>query len=173
MAINSKIYFLKKITFLLLFFPAIVFSQKFSVKQLTIADGLPTNLIRCIHKASNGVLWIGTDAGLCSYDGRQLVIFDQNDGLPNNLVWAITESDLGGIWVGCYGGGIAHYDGSRFVDCSNNIPSKSIRTLYYENDLLHIGTDRHFIIYDGLEYTHSEDQFQTDLQNECTLSHRK
>ena len=107
------------------------------------------------------VLWIGTDAGLCSYDGRELVIFDQNDGLPNNLVWAITESDLGEIWIGCYGGGIAHYDGSKFIDCSNNIPSKSLRTLYYENDLLHIGTDRHFIIYDGLEYTHSEDQFQT------------
>ena len=160
--LHPKIYFLKKITFLLLlFFPALVFSQNFSVKQLTIADGLPTNLIRCIHKASNGVLWIGTDAGLCSYDGRELVIFDQNDGLPNNLVWAITESDVGKIWVGCYGGGIAYYDGSRFVDCSNNIPSKSIRTLYYENDLLHIGTDRHFIIFDGSEYTHSEDQFQT------------
>ena len=126
--------------------------------NLTVYDGLPTNVVRCMHKATNGVLWIGTDAGLCSYDGRELIIFDQNNGLPNNLVWAITESDQGEIWVGCYGGGIAYYDGSRFVDCSNNIPSKSIRTLCYENNLLHIGTDRHFIIYDGLEYFHSEDK---------------
>jgi ligand-binding sensor domain-containing protein len=132
-----------------------------NTNNITVHDGLPTNVVRCIHKATNGVLWIGTDAGLCSYDGRQLLIFDQNDGLPNNLVWAITESDKGEIWIGCYGGGIAYYDGSEIVDCSNNIPSKSIRTLYYENDLLHIGTDRHFIIYDGFEYTHSEDEFQT------------
>ena len=129
--------------------------------NLTVHDGLPTNVVRCIHQAKNGVLWIGTDAGLCSYDGRELVIFDQNDGLPNNLVWAITESDQGEIWIGCYGGGLVSYDGSKFTDCSKDIPSKSIRTLHCDNDLVHIGTDRHFMIYDGLEYVHSKDQFQT------------
>ena len=129
--------------------------------NLTVYDGLPTNVVRCIHKAKNGVLWIGTDAGLCSYDGRELVVFDQNDGLPNNLAWAITESEMGKIWVGCYGGGLAYFDGSGFIDCSKDIPSRTIRTLYYENDLIHIGTDRHFMIYDGSAYFHSEDQFQT------------
>ena len=129
--------------------------------NLTIRDGLPTNVVRCMHKAKNGVLWIGTDAGLCSYDGRELVIYDQNDGLPNNLVWALTECEEGKIWIGCYGAGLVYYDGSRFVDCSKDIPSKSIRTLYYDNDLVYIGTDRHFMIYDGSAYYHSEDQFQT------------
>ena len=129
--------------------------------NLTVHDGLPTNVVRCIHQAKNGVLWIGTDAGLCSYDGRELVIFDQSDGLPNNLVWAITESDQGEIWIGCYGGGLVSYDGLKFTDCSKDIPSKSIRTLHCDNDLVHIGTDRHFMIYDGLEYYQSKDQFQT------------
>ena len=74
-----------------------------------------------------------------------MVIFDQNDGLPNNLVWAITECEMGNIWVGCYGGGLVYYDGSTFVDCSKDIPSKSIRTLYYER-FSSYRTDRHFMI---------------------------
>ena len=90
-----------------------------------------------------------------------MVIYDQNDGLPNNLVWALSECEKGKIWIGCYGGGLVYYDGARFVDCSKDIPSKSILTLNYENDLVHIGTDRHFMIYDGSAYYHSEDQFQT------------
>ena len=69
--------------------------------------------------------------------------------------------EMGKIWVGCYGGGLAYFDGSGFIDCSKDIPSRTIRTLYYENDLIHIGTDRHFMIYDGSAYFHSEDQFQT------------
>ena len=51
--------------------------------NLTDFDGLPSNTVRCLHKAKNGVLWIGTDAGLCSYDGRDIIIYDKSDGLSS------------------------------------------------------------------------------------------
>ena len=79
--------------------------------NLTVFDGLPSNTVRCLHKAKNGVLWIGTDAGLCSYDGRDIIIYDKSDGLSSIVIFDITEDEKGQIWVGCYGGGVSYFNG--------------------------------------------------------------
>ena len=58
------------IMFLWMFWPVILSAQDYPGRQYTMRDGLPGMTIRCIHKDSRGLLWIGTDAGLCTYDGR-------------------------------------------------------------------------------------------------------
>ena len=91
-----------------LFFSSLLFSLNYSTAQIiqniTVDDGLPSNRIRCLYKAQNGIIWCGTDAGLCAYSGRQLLIYDQKDGLPNNNIYHITEEGNGKIWEECYGG---------------------------------------------------------------------
>ena len=38
--------------------------------DFTIEDGLPDNTIDAIVQTGNGLLWVGTESGLASFDGR-------------------------------------------------------------------------------------------------------
>ena len=46
-----------------------VYSQQFYVNQFRAADGLQTDMIKCVAQDSYGFIWIGTDDGLIKYDG--------------------------------------------------------------------------------------------------------
>ena len=133
-----------------LFFSPFSFNAQKAI-NLSIEDGLPSNSIRCLFRASNGLLWIGTDAGLCSYDGKNIKVFDENNGLPSNMVWALTEDRKGHLWIGCYNGGISYYNGTTFKNYSkkDGLPSNKVRKLSFKNDLLFISTDDKLVIFDG------------------------
>ena len=120
-----------------------------NTQRLALKKGLPSNNISCLHKDKNGILWIGTDDGLCSYDGREFTVYSHNNGLPNNFIRDIVETEKGEFWIGCYNGGIVHFDGKSFQLHDKDIPSKSIRKLMYSDGILYVGTDEHFFQYDG------------------------
>lgn len=44
-------------------------AQKFSVQQFRAADGLKTDMVKCVAQDSLGFVWLGTDDGLVKYDG--------------------------------------------------------------------------------------------------------
>lgn len=70
---------MKNVRFILLaliLFPLKAFSTDGLFKQLTINDGLAHTDANCITQDSAGVIWIGTNAGLQSYDGYSLQTFD-------------------------------------------------------------------------------------------------
>src|ERR1700721_548908 len=37
----------------------------------TVADGLPSNVVKAIVQTANGFLWLGTDDGLSRFNGRR------------------------------------------------------------------------------------------------------
>ncbi len=86
-----------------------------NVKNYTLADGLPGNSIKCLFKDSNGLMWIATETGLCTFNGNEFKIIGKDQGLNNNLIWAIAEDDKKNTWFSVYGNGIAKYDGKKFV----------------------------------------------------------
>jgi ligand-binding sensor domain-containing protein len=55
------------------------------VRQITRADGLPSNTIQSVAKDADGGLWLGTLNGLCRTDlaGGTFTVYNQNDGLIN------------------------------------------------------------------------------------------
>lgn len=63
--------------------------------------GLPSNRVRAIHVAPNGVLWIGTAGGLVSFDPAQRTFrhWSGADGLPISAVVDITPDDAGNLWL--------------------------------------------------------------------------
>lgn len=67
----KKIFF----TFLLLFLWNRVTAQNYNVKQYTVAQGLPTNMVKAINQDSLGFIWIATDDGLIKYDGVQFISY--------------------------------------------------------------------------------------------------
>jgi signal transduction histidine kinase/ligand-binding sensor domain-containing protein len=86
-------------------------AQKLFFEQLTTAEGLPSDYVNCVFRDSKGFLWIGTDKGVCRYDGQHFLSFNKDNGLTSNFVSAISEDPQGTIWLGTFEGGICKYNG--------------------------------------------------------------
>jgi ligand-binding sensor domain-containing protein len=122
-----------------------------NVKNYTMSDGLPGNYIQCLFKDSNGLLWIATKTGLCTYNGSEFKIIGSEQGLKYNLVWGITEDDKKNIWLSVYGNGVAKYDGKKFIYFSkkDGLVTNSVRTLFFskENQCMVFGTEDGLSVY--------------------------
>ena len=75
--------------------------------------GLPASPVRCLVKDRDGALWIGTENGLCRFDGVNVDVFRNIAGdslsLPANYVQDLLIAPDGRIWVSSFGG-IAVFD---------------------------------------------------------------
>ncbi len=69
-----------------------------------VKSGLSQNSVTCFFEDSKGLMWIGTQDGLNSFDGRTFVQFicDPNDSatLSNKYIVKIKEDVKGNMWVG-------------------------------------------------------------------------
>ena len=125
--------FATKIIFSILFsFSIIAISFSQNVKHFTIEDGLPGNSIKCIFKDSAGLLWIGTQSGLATYDGLNFKIIGDEQGLKDNSVWKIVEDDDRNLYMSTYGNGFTKYKDNKFQNYTVKVGliNNSIRTLY-------------------------------------------
>jgi signal transduction histidine kinase/ligand-binding sensor domain-containing protein len=69
--------------------------------DFTVEDGLPNNIIHTVVETENGVLWVGTESGLASFDGREFKSINlQTEGTPaQGTVHALLESSTGDLWA--------------------------------------------------------------------------
>lgn len=68
----------------------------------TSASGLPSNSVYAITQDLDGILWVGTRNGLCSFDGDSFHVYQEN--LPARRVTALTVDNGNHLWVGTTGG---------------------------------------------------------------------
>lgn len=132
-----------KLSFILLFFIEIVFSQQFLSTTFSTIDGLPNNSVYSIYKDSRGILWVGTTNGLSAIQNRGIKNYYTSDGLAHNSCWAIVEDSNHNMWFGSHGGGLTFYDGKRFtvLNQKNGLVHNKIRRLFIHKNLLYIGTE--------------------------------
>ena len=80
--------------------------------------------IQVVREISPNELWIGTSAGIFSYDLIYKTLARQ-PGLEKASVRVIHKTKDGSIWIGTYGHGFYKYDGHRFhkmpMDPGNNL----------------------------------------------------
>ena len=72
-------------------------------RSISMKDGLPSNTVRNIVQDKYGYMWLGTDNGLCRYDGLRVVPHRIADCGLNQYVSALLATDEG-IYVGTEGG---------------------------------------------------------------------
>ena len=60
-------------------------------------QGLPGSVVRSLMEDRNGAVWIGTENGLCHFDGEFLEIYSIEQGLVNPWVIGTIEEDMGQI----------------------------------------------------------------------------
>jgi len=98
-----------------------------SFEYFTTNEGLPDNQIRSIQEDKNGIIWIATAKGTCSYNGEKFTNYLTEFNSPK-LDWNVTT---GNLWF--YAGeedGINRFDGMNmnyliFPKPKNDNPNKS------------------------------------------------
>lgn len=73
-----------------------------------VSNGLSQNSVHCIYQDSDGKLWLGTQDGLNSFDGRNFKHYKYNAAdsttISDQFVLSITEDAKGFLWVGTRSG---------------------------------------------------------------------
>lgn len=97
--------------------------------QYTVKDGLSSNTVWSILEDTKGNIWLGTDAGVCLYDGKTIKAVSNDPayqksaypGAPssivpsvNNAVWSMMQDSKGTIWLGT-DSGMYCYNGTTYV----------------------------------------------------------
>ena len=71
--------FLKKyIIIVLLFIVVKINAQEYSIKNLNLEDGLPSNIIYDIQQDKIGYLWLATEKGLVKFDGDDFKLINKH-----------------------------------------------------------------------------------------------
>lgn len=103
--------------FLLAALPILLFAltakaQQYNFQRYSVRDGLPQSEVNAIFQDRDGYMWIGTDAGVSRFDGREFESFSSENGLPGNFVTAISENDDGVLIA--TDSGVVVYSAGRF-----------------------------------------------------------
>jgi signal transduction histidine kinase/ligand-binding sensor domain-containing protein len=107
-------------------------------KSWTAQDGAPQG-VNALAQAPDGILWVGSDSGLYSFDGRNFAEFQSRPGdaeLPASRVESVLVSRAGEIWVGFRSSGIARISHGRVTlfDPAGQIPLTHIQHMRQSSD---------------------------------------
>lgn len=83
------------------------------LRQLTVADGLPSNRINDLTEDRHGYLWIATSDGLARFDGLDYQVWRAEQGLRDNFVWSVHVDARNRLWVATRMAGLAVLDEAR------------------------------------------------------------
>ncbi|MGE0104748.1 MAG: two-component regulator propeller domain-containing protein [Blastocatellales bacterium] len=91
-------------------------AAQYNVKVLRTDDGLPQNSVMATLQTRDGRLWLATNDGLASFDGRQFKVYDKSNtpGLCCNRLTALFEDSQGKLWIGSDLNTIIRFDGKHF-----------------------------------------------------------
>ncbi len=73
-------------------------AQEFSYRHFTDEDGLPNMEIFHLYQDSKGYLWLGTEAGLCRFDGQHFKRYEAETAL-GRAISRLREDSQGRIWM--------------------------------------------------------------------------
>ena len=105
-------------------------------------NGLPCGEANDIAQTNDGVLWIGTYAGLYRYNGREFRWVDNYESVRNvNCLYVDPE---GRLWIGTNDNGLSIVIREKVVnvlDQASGLPSNSVRCIIHSSDgYYYVGT---------------------------------
>ena len=75
---------------------------------LSLKDGLANDSVSGIVQDSKGFIWLGTQGGLCRYDGSDFLSFENepfvDDCISSNLIQTLYLDANDALWIGTYNG---------------------------------------------------------------------
>ena len=105
-------------------------------------NGLPCGEANDIAQTNDGILWIGTYAGLYRYNGREFRWMDGYDSVRN--VNCLYVDEEGRLWIGTNDNGLSisiNEEIVNVIDQSMGLPANSVRSIIKSSDgYYYIGT---------------------------------
>ncbi len=105
-------------------------------------NGLPCGEANDIVQTNDGVLWIGTYAGLYRYNGREFRWIDEYESVKN--VNCLFVDEEGRLWIGTNDNGLSIVIREKVVnvlDQASGLPSNSVRSIVRATDgYYYVGT---------------------------------
>ncbi|MBR3274088.1 MAG: HD domain-containing protein [Clostridia bacterium] len=105
-------------------------------------NGLPCGEANDIAQTNDGILWIGTYAGLYRYNGREFTWMDGYESVRN--VNCLYVDEEGRLWIGTNDNGLSICINERIsnvVDQTRGLPSNSVRSIIQSSDgYYYVGT---------------------------------
>lgn len=121
----------------------LLYSQSIVTKKFTTDNGLMANDVRTLFLDSNGILWIGSRAGLTTMQHGKIT--PNQESIVNRFtnIATIKEDGFQRIWIGSYGQGILirGKEGTTVLTKQNGLISDRVRTLLSYKDFIYAGTD--------------------------------
>jgi ligand-binding sensor domain-containing protein len=102
-------------------------SQEFTYKHYDVQNGLANSTIHSIFQDKEGFLWIGTESGLCRYDGTRFRTFTVKDGLAGNDVFGMFQDSKERIWLQQYKSTVSYIYKGKVFNQENDTLLKKIR----------------------------------------------
>jgi len=104
----------------------------------TLPNTISSNFIYSIAIDSYGIKWIGTDNGVCKFDGQNWTVYKVENGLAENHVFSIAIDKQGNKWFGT-NGGVSKFNDTSWVnyvyskDNSNGIVGNGVLGIAIDN----------------------------------------
>ncbi len=123
-------------TIFFLALPLVLLSQDpFHINYGT-KDGLPSAEVYDLAIDEQGVLWLTTDRGVCTFDGYDFTTYTTQEGLSNNTNFEIIEDPSGRFWVTAIDGSLDYFENGRFHSFPFNHKIESVVNGRWVTDLL-------------------------------------
>ena len=131
-------------------------AQTWDVFDMTTA-GFQNNTINDIAIDSQDNVWVGTNWGLCKYDGTDWTLFlTSNSGLTDNVIHALATDSLDRVWIGTQLNGVVVFDGSiwtSYTTSNSPLPDNEIKCITIDHrGWAWIGTYLGLVCYTGVDW---------------------
>ncbi|GAK60634.1 hypothetical protein U27_00531 [Candidatus Vecturithrix granuli] len=89
-------------------------AEKLKFEHLTIAQGLPHDVVYSILQDRQGFMWFSGEGGLARYDGYSFKVYQHDplnpDSIASNNISQILKDREGAIWCSTWGAGVDRFD---------------------------------------------------------------
>lgn len=83
------------------------------IRNFSMSDGLPSNIVLDIFEDSRGLVWLATDAGLFEFLGEDIKFRKELSSLQGERINSICEDEKGNLWFSARGVGLCKFDGNK------------------------------------------------------------
>lgn len=128
-------------------------------KNYRLEDGLKSLSIQGVTEDHRGIIWVGTQNGLSSFDGYNFrtYFYDESDSssISGNRITSLKKADYPYLWVGTYDGGLCKFNtltgkATRLGYGARNpaLPHERIVTLFVDKfGITWVCSSNHFLSY--------------------------
>ena len=124
-------------------------------------QGLVASGVSDLIQTRDGIVWMGTDNGVSTYDGRTIKNYGAREGVTDGLIRTVCEASDNSLWFGGTSeivggkGELFHYHQSKFTKFTteDGLIDGNVNVIFEAKDNnLYVGTTKGLSVYDGKEF---------------------